>query len=68
MDEPRGFLLELFRCAVAAAQPREAMATQLPDPPVGRTVVLGAGKAAASMAAALEDRWSGGLSGLAVVP
>ena len=68
MDEPRGFLLELFRCAVAAAQPREAMATRLPDPPVGRTVVLGAGKAAASMAAALEDRWSGGLSGLVVVP
>jgi hydroxypyruvate reductase len=42
------------------------MAGLLPSPPKGRTVVVGAGKAAASMAAAVEDLWDGPLSGLVV--
>ena len=40
----------------------------LPSPPAGRTVVVGAGKAAAAMARAVERRWQGPLSGLVVTP
>ena len=40
----------------------------LPSPPAGRTVVVGAGKAAAAMARAVERRWPGPLSGLVVTP
>ena len=38
----------------------------LPPPPKGRTIVIGAGKASAAMARALEDHWPGPLSGLVV--
>lgn len=72
-----GFLLDLFEMsdsllhllyesAVAAADPRIMLADFLPPPPKGRTVVVGAGKAAASMARAVEDHWRGDLSGLVV--
>ncbi len=66
--DPRGFLRALFDVAVASAQPLHAMAPVLPCPPRGRTVVLGAGKAAASMAAALDALWPSDapLSGLVV--
>ncbi len=66
--DPRGFLTELYLAAVQRAQPREGMARHLPAPPKGRTVVLGAGKAAASMAQALEALWPAHapLSGLVV--
>ena len=56
----------LFRAAVAAAQPDAAVRTHLPDPPKGRTVVVGAGKAAAQMAEALVAAWDGPLSGVVV--
>ena len=65
-DDPRGFLLSLFRAAVASADPAFCLPAFLPDPPPGRTIVVGAGKAAASMARAVEDGWSGDLSGLVV--
>ncbi len=55
--DPRGFLRSLFDVAVASAQPLRAMAPFLPAPPRGRTLVLGAGKAGASMAAALDALW-----------
>ncbi len=55
--DPRGFLRMLFDTAVARAQPHHALPALLPAPPRGRTLVLGAGKAAASMAAALESAW-----------
>lgn len=65
---PEGLLRHLFDVAVAAAMPRFVLPSRLPDPPVGRTVVIGAGKAAAEMACALEAHWTGRLSGLVIVP
>ncbi|MBX9760279.1 MAG: DUF4147 domain-containing protein, partial [Beijerinckiaceae bacterium] len=54
----------MFRAAVAAADPAVITPRFLPAPPKGRLVVLGAGKAAASMAKAVEDHWPGPLEGL----
>lgn len=59
----RELLAELFRAAVKAADPLTAIGRFLPAPPKGRTVVVGAGKGAAQMAAALETLWPGPLSG-----
>ncbi|MCR9213887.1 MAG: glycerate kinase [Proteobacteria bacterium] len=64
--EPREFLLELFGAAVSAADPLKCLAEYLPPPPKGRTLVIGAGKAAASMAKAVEDHWQGPLEGLVI--
>ena len=64
--EPRAFLTELFRAAIDAARPALCVQPHLPPPPRGRTIVIGAGKAAASMAAAVEAHWSGPLEGLVV--
>jgi len=54
---PRALLLESFHAAVAAADPLKIVPGHLPVPPAGRTLVVGAGKAAASMAAAVESHW-----------
>src|SRR5258708_4445694 len=59
-------LRRLFDAAGAAAHPKLAVPKHLPPPPKGRTVVVGAGKAAASMASAVEDNWSGPLAGIVV--
>jgi hydroxypyruvate reductase len=56
----------LFAAAIGAVDPLKILAPHLPAPPKGRTVVLGAGKAAAAMAKAVEDHWPGPLSGLVV--
>jgi glycerate 2-kinase len=64
--EPRAFLTALFRKAVAAADPQVCLANYLPRPPAGRTIVVGGGKAAASMAQALERAWQGPLEGTVV--
>ena len=54
----RELLIESFRAAVAAADPRSVIAAHLPPPPRGgRTLVVGAGKAAGSMALAVERHW-----------
>ncbi len=66
MDEPRAFLTGLFHAAIDAASPAKRLAQFLPAPPKRRTIVVGAGKAAASMAAAVEADWSGQLEGLVV--
>ncbi|MDR0226740.1 MAG: glycerate kinase [Burkholderiaceae bacterium] len=68
LTDPQAFLLELYRAAVQSAQPLYSMASCLPAPPKGRTVVLGAGKAGGSMAQALEALWpaEAPLSGLVV--
>jgi glycerate 2-kinase len=58
LDE-RAFLRRLFEAAVASADPARLLARRLPAPPDGRCVVVGAGKAAAAMARALEDTWQG---------
>ncbi len=55
--DARAFLRALFDAAVARAQPAQLLAPYLPPPPRGRTVVVGAGKAAASMAAAVQALW-----------
>jgi glycerate 2-kinase len=62
----RALLLETFRAAVAAADPQKIIAAHLPPAPRGRTFVAAAGKAAASMAAAVEQHWKGELSGIAI--
>src|SRR5438477_5734577 len=54
---PRELLLVSFRAAVAAADPALIVPRNLPPPPKGRTLVVGAGKASAAMAAALEAHW-----------
>jgi hydroxypyruvate reductase len=57
----------MFDAAVARAMPDKCVPPFLPKPPKGRTLVVGAGKASASMAEAVEDHWRGGeLSGLIV--
>src|SRR5512134_203558 len=55
--DPNGLLVESFHVAVAAADPLRILPAHLPAPPKGRTVVVGAGKAAASMALAVENHW-----------
>lgn len=62
----RDLLESLFRDAVAAAQPALAVRASLPSPPAGRVIVVGAGKASAQMAKALEEAWDGPLEGLVV--
>lgn len=62
----RDLLLSLFSAGIAAADPKNCVPRLLPPPPTGRTVVIAAGKAAASMARAVEDNWQGDLSGIAV--
>ena len=68
----RALLRDLFDAAVAAVDPARCLPAWLPalaDLPKGRTVVIGAGKAAAAMARAVEDHWRGDsaqLSGLVV--
>lgn len=56
----------MFDAAVAAAQPALCLPPHLPPPPKGRTIVIGAGKASAAMAMALEAHWHGPLEGLVV--
>ncbi|HEY3848447.1 MAG TPA: glycerate kinase [Acetobacteraceae bacterium] len=53
----RQALRSLFDAAVAVADPRKVLAAHLPDKPRGRCIVVGGGKSAAVMAAALEDAW-----------
>lgn len=67
-DSPLRLLEALFEAAVRAASPARRVSGHLPPLPSGRTVVVGAGKAAASMARAVEQHWSGPLSGLVVTP
>lgn len=57
MKEQYKLLAELFNCAVRNAHPGYLMASHLPEIPKGRTVVVGAGKAAAAMAQALDIAW-----------
>ena len=70
VEQPREFLTYLFQTAVKRALPLHNTATYLPTPPKGdgRTTVLGAGKAAAAMAQAVEMYWpaDASLSGLVV--
>jgi len=62
----QAFLTALFEAAVRAADARAALRPHLPARPKGRTVVVGAGKGAAQLAAAFEDLWEGPLEGVVV--
>lgn len=64
--DPRAVLLRLFHAAVDAASAAICVPPNLPRHPSGRTVVIGAGKAAAAMAKSVEDYWQGPLSGLVI--
>ena len=65
---PRKLLLGSFKAALAAADPLQIVPSHLPKPPKGRTLVVGAGKAAASMAFAVEKHWpkNNPISGLVI--
>jgi hydroxypyruvate reductase len=64
--DPVRLLRDAFAAAVDAAHPGRCVPPALPPPPTGRTVVVGAGKAAAAMARAVEENWRGELSGTVV--
>lgn len=66
MEAPRQFLREMFRAAIEAADPARAVPRFLPPRPAGRLIVVGAGKAAASMARAVENHVNGPVEGLVV--
>lgn len=57
VSDSEAFLRNLFRVAVDAADPMLSVPRNLPPKPKGRVVVLGAGKASARMAEALEQVW-----------
>ncbi len=65
-NEARSLLRKMFEAAIAAAQPAHCIPPHLPTAPRGRLLVIGAGKASAAMARALEEIWPGELSGLVV--
>lgn len=66
MTDPQKLLRDMFDAAVASAQPDICVPPHLPDPPAGKTIVLGAGKASAAMARTVEQQWPGAVSGLVV--
>jgi hydroxypyruvate reductase len=65
-SSPRALLTAMFHAAIASAQPAVCVPPHLPEPPRGRLIVVGAGKASAAMAQAVEQHWPGPLSGLVV--
>ncbi|MDX8455119.1 glycerate kinase [Mesorhizobium sp. VK9D] len=66
MTDPKSFLTSIFNAAVAAADPEKTIRDHLPARPKGRTIVIGAGKGSAQMAAAFEKVWDGPIDGLVV--
>jgi len=66
MPAAPALLRQMYDAAVAAADPARTVPAALPEAPTGRTVVVGAGKAAAAMAAAVESHWRQPLEGLVI--
>jgi len=64
--EPRTLLETMFKATIAAAQPALCVPPQLPAPAKGRTIIIGAGKASAAMAKAVEENWAGEIEGVVV--
>jgi glycerate 2-kinase len=62
----RALLRAMFDAAIASAQPARCLPPHLPQQPVGRVIVIGAGKASAEMARVVEQHWQGELHGLVV--
>ncbi|GGX45830.1 glycerate kinase [Saccharospirillum salsuginis] len=65
-NQARRLLTDMLDAALAVAQPDRCLRDYLPEPVKGRTLVIGAGKASAAMARALEQHWPGDLEGLVV--
>lgn len=65
-NDDKSLLLSLFEAALGSARPDGQFEGKLPPPPKGRTIVVGAGKAAASMAQAFEKAWNRPCEGLVV--
>ena len=65
-DRDRTLLMSLFCAAVETADPMRIVPAHLPAVPRGRTLVIGAGKASAQMARAVESSWKHALHGLVV--
>ncbi len=65
-EAPQMLLRRMFDAAVARAQPARCVPAALPARAKGRTIVIGAGKAAAAMARAVETHWDGPIEGLVV--
>ena len=67
-QDAASIMREMFEAAIASAQPQLCVPPHLPSPAEvkGRLIVIGAGKASAAMARAVEDHWPGPLSGLVV--
>lgn len=66
MADPHLLFKAMFNAAVSAADPARVMRDFLPEKPKGRTIIIGAGKASAQMAAAFEAVWDGPLEGVVV--
>lgn len=66
MIRPRELMERMLAAAIDAAQPEHCLPRHLPAKPPGRVIVLGAGKASAAMAKAVEKHWDGELTGLVV--
>ena len=64
MTDPEKLLRAMFDAAVAAADPMVCVPPHLPEKPKGRLIVVGAGKASARMAQAVEAHWNGPLEGI----
>lgn len=65
--EIRSALLRLFQAGLDSARPEAVVAAHLPARPAGRCIVVGAGKASAAMAKAVEDAWpDADLSGIVI--
>ena len=64
MTHPAALLRKMFDAAVASAQPMRVISAHLPEAPAGRLIVVGAGKASAAMAQAVEQHWKGPLEGI----
>lgn len=65
--EPYELLHQLFEAAIGSAQPERCIQPHLPPPPKGRLIVIGAGKASAAMARAVEGNWPGEIAAGLVV-
>ncbi len=69
MTTQAALLRRMFDAAIASAQPALCVPPHLPTAKAlgkGRLFVIGAGKASAAMARAVEDAWQGPLSGLVI--
>lgn len=64
---PHDFLIGLYKAGLSAAMPSQCVPANLPAPPKGKTIVVGAGKAAASMAKAVEEHYKGNIDAGLVV-